>query len=312
MTIRTPRGYAVNRPYYQEICEGVRPTFSAVPLTAWTGLPAITVDELHNDPIVLPAGTLIGVSPQSAFRGIAFPATAGTAGITYTAYTSQDSLWGLPASTISSHHSSYAIKPIGVAYKPVYSHYLQANFTNYLRSYAVEVVTDYVIQIPCVWSGEYAIQPGDLVCATTGASWGPSLNFHACPAGRYAKYDGAVSTNSAATAFVGYSGAVQMTGTVTVATTVPANPDFIVGRCLSVIDFATTAQTAGTTAAAAFAASDLTLSTAGAAEWKGLSKVQTVPGLGLSGSGTAGVPGWLMGARANNGTFRAMTILIRL
>jgi hypothetical protein len=307
MSMRIPRGYGVHRTYYQEICEGVRPNAQALPLTAWTGLPCIEVDEYHNDPIVIPAGTIVGLSNSSSFRNIAFPATSSTVGITYTAYTSQDERWGLPASTIATHQAGNTLKPIGVCYKPVYSHMLQTQFTNYKRSFDVGVVTDYVIQVPCVWSGEYAIEPGDLVTVTSGVSYGPSLNFHTCPAGRYAKFDATSASHTHAV--VGIAG---LTGTASAATVEFAQSEFIIGRCLNVIEFGTTSSTAGTTLSASLAAGTFTLSTAGANEWKGLDKVQTVPGLGLSGSGTKGVPGWLLGARSNVTTYRAMTILVRL
>jgi hypothetical protein len=58
---------------------------------------------------------------------------------------------------------------------------------------------------------------------------------------------------------------------------------------------------------------NVSLTTAGQAEFKGLERVQTVPGLNLAGSGTQGVPGWLLKARADgSGNFYALTVLVRL
>ena len=50
-SFRTPRGYAVERPSYQELSEGVRLEASAVPTEAWSGLPPVRVDEVHHDPV---------------------------------------------------------------------------------------------------------------------------------------------------------------------------------------------------------------------------------------------------------------------
>lgn len=85
--------------------------------------------------------------------------------------------------------------------------------------------------------------------------------------------------------------------------------DFIIGRCLRNLTFATG------TADAIYEddIANVSLTTEGAAEFKALSRVQTVPGLKLAGSGTAGAPGWLLKAAASPaGSYKVMTILIRL
>ncbi|RMG31945.1 MAG: hypothetical protein D6732_14105, partial [Methanobacteriota archaeon] len=59
--------------------------------------------------------------------------------------------------------------------------------------------------------------------------------------------------------------------------------------------------------------SDVTLTDAGKALFADLAKVSTVPGLGLAGDATKGIPGWLMEARADaNKKFYVLTLLIRL
>ena len=77
MALRIPRGYDTNRPPYSEICEGQRPTVQNVPLEAWTGLPPVRIDEHHHDPIVLDAGTLVGVATGAGAAGKLFPAVWG-------------------------------------------------------------------------------------------------------------------------------------------------------------------------------------------------------------------------------------------
>ena len=292
MTLRVPRGYGVKRPYYQEICEGVRITPQNMPLTAWTGLPAVSVDERFHDPIVIAAGTAVGIAMSGDYAGTVMPASQ--ASYTPSAYTNQDTDWGLPSS-----YSAYkeAPKPIGVVYQPVYSFWLKQQYTNYERSYYVPIVTDYVIQIPAVWSGEFEINPGDMVQVCAGTAYGGAPSFTTAPAGRYVKFD-----PSAAITDPGSGNPVDVGDLATM--------DYVVGRCINVTNIAT----GGT--ASAYLVNDLdnvTVSSAVKREFGGLNKVNTVPGLGLAGTATKGIPGWLLGARANAaGTYRALTILIRL
>ena len=65
MALRIPRGYAVNRPYFREVSEGVRPNSQAAPRLPHTGLAHVRVDEVHHDPIVIDAGTIIGGGPNA-------------------------------------------------------------------------------------------------------------------------------------------------------------------------------------------------------------------------------------------------------
>ena len=301
MAMRVPRGYAVTRPYYQEISKGERLSTTDVPLEAYTGLPHVRVDEYHHDPVVLEPGTLVGVATGGPALGKLVPAfstgidsaTNGSVKSGQLLYVKGSSdaadTWGLPNAS-GSIDMGGLVKPIGVVYQPVYSFILSSKFTNYERNVNVGVLTNYVIQIPVTNDEEFAIMQGDLVMAGIGnhhGTWdqGNAMSAIHRQAGRYKKY---VSTGTDAN-------------------------ERVVGRCLSRLEIGTGTTTAGTLLKTDVASSNLTLSTAGSKAFKGMDKVQTVPGLGLAGSATQGVPGWLMGARADaNGKYYALTILIRL
>ena len=88
------------------------------------------------------------------------------------------------------------------------------------------------------------------------------------------------------------------------------SPEMIVGKCLEKVAIATqTATSANQKLSAAITASNVTTSTVH--NFGDLSKVQTPPGLGLQGSGTLGVPGWLLDATAISDTWYGMIISVR-
>jgi len=287
MAFRTPRGYAVNRPQYQELSEGVRPQASTVPMEAYSGLAPVRIDELHHDPIVIDAGTIVGFATgnSSVAVGKLFPAHAVTGGSNIVLrHHSDGASWGLSTTDITNTSlflTGGPVKPLGVVYQPIYSFNLQNAFTNYKRNDNVGMVTDYMIQIPCITAQERLIEAGDLVMVDTSANEQGQVAAGTAPMGRYRRYEDTV-----------------------------ADAKWIVGRCFQRIEFAD-----GTAAVNTVYDADTTASitTAGSAEFKGLDKVQTVPGLGLAGSGTGGVPAWLQKAQADgNGTYHALTLLIRL
>ena len=308
MAYRIPRGYNTFRPPYLEICEGARPNVSALPLEAWTGLAPTRVDDVNHDPIVLEPGTIVGIATgATAFSGKLLPAMWATGGATTVAghpqmifnyHHSDGATWGLPAVTTSG--TVGVVKPIGVVFQPIYSFNLQAAFTNYKKNVNVGIVTDYVVQVPCVTANEHAIENGDLVMVAHNAyehgvfaNIGASSGFtNSRLAGRYQKYDPTLTAS-------GYLSNSQ---------------EMIVGRCLKKVVFATASgSSSGDLLQDRIAAgATITLSTEAALEFADLSKVQTVPGLVLSGSGTAGIPGHLLGARANSTGFAYLTLLIRL
>lgn len=305
MAIRIPRGYDVNRPYYNELCEGVRPVAGALVKEAWTGLAHTRVDELHHDPIVLEPGTLVGVATGGSMaEGKILPAMLGTGIVTWSGATTalsynlhtptfvqvgETNVWGLP--TASGNHTVGRVKPIGVVYQPVYSFILQAKYTNYTRNIAVGVVTDYVIQVPAINQEEVVIEAGDAVILGTGSRHGIGCgNTHVTGlqlAGRYAR----------AQAYPGLSDL----------------PDRVVGRCLRRIKLGNSAGASEGDLLSARLSVDFILDTGASSAFDQMQRIQTVPGFNLTGSGTKGVPAFYLGARADaNGDFWGLTLLIRL
>lgn len=289
MAFRTPRGYAVNRPPYQEISEGIRPEAGTVPMEAYTGLPPVRVDKLHDDPIVIDAGTIVGIATGGTAVGKIFPAHAVTGNIQMHFQSSDNTDWGLPAADVTTTAAAVTagpVLPLGIVTNPVYSFFLQAQYQNYTRNVNVSLVTDYMIQVPVLTEDERLINAGDLVMVNDVALLGEygrigDIGTGTNQLGRFKKYDDTA-----------------------------ANLKFVVGRCFQNIAFAD-----GTAATGTILSADTTqsLTTAGAAEFKGLERVQTVDGLGNAGSGTAGTPSWLRGAVASSaGTYNALTILVRL
>jgi len=322
MAIRRPRGYTVNRPPFVEICEGARPNVQALVLEAWTGLPPVRIDEHHHDPIVLDAGTLVGVASGSfgstSIEGKLMPSVWFTGGgatkksrwqLRYNS--TDDNDWSLGAGVITSDLDIGNVKPIGVVFQPVYSFYLPEVFTNYKRTESVGIVTDYVIQIPWKTTKEHAIRAGDLVCTAT-------VN-NMCQYGRDA--DVTLPTGDLAGRYMRVQEIVDgtLTGlTATTANIVSDGPnnydlasvsDFTVGRCLKSFEYATTTSSDGTTFQDD---SNTTVTSAAKNEFVGLDKVQTVPGMSLAGSGTGGIPGHLLGGASSGSSYRALTILVRL
>lgn len=293
MAIRIPRGYDVNRPYYNELCEGVRPVDGAVAREAWTGLAYTRIDELHHDPIVVEPGTIVGMvtGGNGIAAGKLVPAVMGTGLVDARGLfqIGESNTWGLPAA--SGSHAVGRVKPLGVAYQPVYSFILQSRYTNYTRNTAVGVVTDYVIQVPAINSDEWAIESGDVIVLGTGNQHGSgATNTHLSGlhlAGRYARW-------SALSSYADIQ-------------------DRIVGRCLRKIKLGTGGSSTSQGDRLADKITDFTINSAMNTEFAHLSKIQTVPGFNLTGSGTKGIPAFYLGARADaNKDYWGLTLLIRL
>lgn len=309
MSLRIPRGYDVRRPYYQELCEGVRPVIQTQPLEAWTGLPPVAIDQLHHDPIVLDAGTIVGIATGAATKdantaGKVFPAAFCTTGdrdpIYRLTYHSDGADWGLPTTT--GDIGPGTVKPIGVVFAPQYSFNLQNKFTNYQRSHNVGVITDYVIQIPARTVHEHAIYDGDMVMVAPTSDSVQHIDY------------GMTATTTIYSS--GFAGRFKKYSARSNATLHTDTTEFIVGRCLRRLHFGSqSSASAGTLLQTELATNptNFALTTAGAAEFQDLDKVQTYPGQTLAGSGTKGVPGHLLGALADsNGYYVALTILVRL
>jgi len=301
MAIRIPRGYAVNRPYYNELCEGQRPVNGGFAKEAWTGLAHTRVDEDKHDPIVIEPGTLIGIvtGGNTTAEGKVVPAVLGTgysdAGnlIQYGA----SNVWGLPSA--SGDANVGRVKPLGVCYQPIYSFNLQAAFTNYTRNTAVGLLTDYVIQVPAVNSDEWLIEPGDAVMLGSGKRHGVAFM---APTPTFA-------THAAGTHLAGRYAPVK-----TYSATYNDIHDRVVGRCLRKILLGAGGSSTSAGDVLADKISDFTINSTANREFDYLSKIQTVPGLtGLAGTGTKGIPGFYLGARADtNKNYWGLTILIRL
>jgi hypothetical protein len=307
MAMRIPRGYERNVPPYQELCEGVRPVDTAAPRTAYTGLPHVRIDKHHDDPIVLDPGTIVGrvnwTGAGSTLLSTVVPAVLPTGtGVAESSVvlrikgsTEASESWNLPDGT-SGDITVGLVKPIGIITQPIYSFKLQADFTNYKRNDNIGIVTDYVIMIPAINAEEHAIRDGDTVMLGSGdyygAGWtGTTMSTTDLRAGRYARYNSDWEY---------------------------AN-ERVVGRCLKKIRIATTStSTAGTKLNGDL--DNVTLTTEATTEFQSLDKVQTVPGLGLSGSGTKGIPSFLLDATLDDGnnypgsvkSYWALILLIRL
>ena len=289
MAIRQPRGFERNRPYYQEICEGVRPTSQALPRTAYTGLPHVRVDEYHHDPIVLDPGTIVGMitGGNAVGQNTLCPAVMGSGALdthTISGIGAANS-WGLPTST--ANIAVGTVKPIGVIYQPIYSFLLASAYTNYKRVQSVGVVTDYVIMVPATNAEEVLIEAGDVVMVGTGKHYGIGLTTpHTTQkaAGRYARLSTSLDNWAERT----------------------------VGRCLRKIKLGSiTGASEGDLLADNI--SSFVIDATASKEFGDLDMVQTVPGLGLSGSETKGLPAWLLGARADgDGNVWGLVMLIRL
>lgn len=291
MTIRIPRGYARNRPYFREVCEGERPNIQAGQKLPFTGLPHVRVDELAHDPIVIDPGTIIGIVTGGYIgSGTLVPAfiNTGTPQLKI-AGSSEASTWTMTTTT-SGDISLGIVKPMGIVFAPVYSPLLETAFTNYKRQHSVSFLTHYVIQIPATNSEEVLIEAGDLVMLGTGRhygiGWSSPYTTHLM-AGRYAKYSSSADF---------------------------AN-ERIVGRCLKKLYLGNggSSTSTGDLLSDTTPLADFTASESLTDEFQALAKVETVPGLSLSGSGTKGVPAFLLGARADSAKrYWALTLLIRV
>jgi hypothetical protein len=344
---RIPRGKAVRHKSYHEVMEGERPTLKYLKASPY--LPVAEIEPTHDDPIVLPAGTWVGITSTTgtamvtgtvtsgAITGTAHtysldsdlgyyalvPAASRPYTLTYTAndinstwYTpgtlNLDSLGTVVAAAGTSTATvginavtatGYGVKPIGVVYQDIYASWLSSNYTNYDRQPNISFLTsNKVIQIPAVTTAEQAIEPGDVVAVDgigATASWNPVAL--AANTGVVANSPGRLKRWSEICAAAG----------ITAAELGKAQEN-IVGRCLRKFLIAyKSGVTAGYKLSYALTAGSITSSAAVHTESRHAARVQTVPGLSLPGSGSLGVAGHLLGAKADaNGAFWALEILV--
>ncbi len=362
MALRTPRGYdSDTKPAFLELLDGQRPAISRVSIPPYYRLPIFDMDNFHDDPIVLPAGTLIGVKHDgtghsscisgnseglfvpSSMQFDAYPG-ANTDATNFvavgTTHTSDESTFG-----ISITGWQAPVYPIGVVFKPTYifnpryEDYQSSavgsdgrtRFTNYKREHVVSFLTDWLIQVPARTPLEHEIRPGDTVMASTYLHWNNDQTVGTYTNGSAGTF---MAVDSLATS--DFTGGLSLvpgnSGTNTNLTSAMLRlgrvTNCVVGKCLSVTVIGSDSSGVGNFLWSALANNRFTraqYSTIGLAdkaqlhatsEFAALEKVQTVPSGRLSGSGTAGVPGWLagtFGARADaNGIYRMLTILLRI
>ena len=312
MSIRIARGYEKIHHPYQELYEGVRPSIQG--LRAAKFLPISMLDKLHDDdPVVLLPGTFVGrmnsasmvnstlLGDQEETARALVPACTNKYQIQYSAFDSDFGVYDIDGSTVSTEVTAAGtstgmvqkIKPLGVITAPVYSDVLKDKYTNYKRDLMPSVLMgNYTVVIPAITNDEKSIEPGDLVRVAgsttqtdTGATHyavSKSTNTGTDVPGRLTTYDPQDATADLA--------------------------DYVVGRC---IDKYVVARGTAVTRLGSDSATLTNLNTDH--QYNTLKKVQTVPGLGLSGSGTQGVPAMFEHAVSDSsGDYFALVIKLDL
>lgn len=301
--IRIPKGFARYQTPYNELFEGQRPSsdnLSDQLPAPW--LPVTAEDDVHEDAIIIQAGTWVGrinaTDHAAAYTAVTaasrknylVPAYQGTGEYSLT-YGELDlaSPGGYDVPDIDAYPTVVAsagtstitigpVKPLGIAYHDMFGSYLGLRYKNYKRQDQVGYLAyGQVIMIPVTTSVEAGIQPGDTVAIarTTDASptWRPRHvdNY----VGHLMPYD------------------------------TDCTPEYIVGKCLEKI------TVAGGGSASQRLSAAITAGTAtGVHNFGELNRVQTVPGLGLQGSGTQGVPGFLLNAVSQSTYFYGLLISV--
>lgn len=329
---RVPRGFAVRHPQYQEIMEGQRPTIKD--LTAAPYLPVAEIEPRHDDPIVIPAGTWVGIvgglstgtdegdvdtGSLTTLERYLVPACANFYNVTYGANDISDTFgtnghvpdldgWVPSArtgtavtaagtSTAYVGQTGVGIKPIGIVFQDVYASWLDTAHTNYERQPNISLLTrDYVVQVPAVTPQEKAIEPGDQVM----------VDGHGVADMAW------VPTTNTGDMRVGHL--TRVAAVADALTTGVADirfaakmQEYVVGRCMRRILVArygsATANTSLSSNVSSLSRSNVTT------EYSDVGRVQTVPGLSLQGSGLKGVPAYARNATADaNGEFWILEI----
>lgn len=337
--LRVPRGYARRHPAYQEVMEGKRPTLKWLKAAAY--LP-IQIEPRQDDPIVIPAGTFVGIvndggavpssgsyllggglssTPTGVYAYNMTPAASSNYTITYTsadwdttfltpgvvdldtnAVILSSAGAGASTATVGGVGTGLGIKPLGIVYNDIYASWLSSQYINYSRQPNIGLLMrDQVIQVPCRDVNEWSIEPGDIVCVAgwdqASLTWDPTATPSASNCvGRlrrladYAPVAGATVLH-----------AVRDFGRMT---------EHVVGRCVRkvLVSQYTTSASPGrllSSITSSIATSNVNF------EFRPGGRVQTVPGLGLQGSGTLGIPGHLVNCRDDgSGKFWALEIAV--
>lgn len=308
MSIRIARGYEKIHHPYQELYEGVRPSIQG--LQAAKFLPISMLDKLHDDdPIVLLPGTFVGRMNSATMVGTTaagdaeellrsvVPAAWGKYKVDYTQldidFGTHDLDEAVSTDVASAGESTgmlQNVKPLGVITAPVYSEVLKSKYTNYKRDLMPSVLMgNYSVVIPAITDGEKLIEPGDLV--RVGGD-GTSTGSHK-----------AVSKQ--------YNTATTTPGRLVKAGTNAEELSYVVGRCIDKYKIAGGGASGQRLSAFLSTGTATNLNTDH--QFNTLKKVQTVPGLGLSGSGTQGIPAMFEHAVADSsGDFFALVIKVDL
>jgi len=266
------------------------------------------LDKLHDDdPIVLLPGTWVGrlaststnlsatntfTTAEVAARALV-PACVGSYNVLYGTNDTDFGTYDIDSAanaavTVAETGviETKAIKPLGVLTAPVYSEVLKTKYTNYSRDLMPSVLMgNYTVVIPAITNNEKLIEPGDLVrvdgTAATLGNWVPASSATGSNVpGRLVAYD-----------------ASSLAGL-----------DYVVGRC---VDKYVVGRGTASTKMSADVATLSNLNTDH--QFNTLKKVQTVPGLGLSGSGTQGIPAMFEHAVSDgDGDYFALVIKVDL
>ena len=300
---------------YHELFEGTRPSIPGMQPGVF--LPVAVVDKAHDDdPVVILPGTFVGRAP-TVISGVPssfianrplIPACPTAYTVQYTAFDEASAEFGgtidldgadldAIASAGTSAQTLPITKPIGLVPQPVYSDLLGTRFNNYSRNMDTTqiLVQNQAVLIPAITTAELLIEIGDVcVLDHTGSPNYDPTNAEGFIPGRIARLPGVT------------------TGT---ADALKAAQEFVVGRCIDRFAIATQSSTsAGQTFRAALATSNVdTSSVSSLWDFSSLRLVQTVPGLGLPGSGTEGVPGTLTFSRADaSGIWWGLIIVVQV
>lgn len=269
-------------------------------------LPRIKEDEVKQAPVVMYPGTIVGTLNEGHTNGalasyfgekpnVLLPASAVGYKLVYTALDLNHSRYGsvyqidtfntLIAGAGTSTAATGTVLPLGVVQEPVFCEAWQLQRRNLRIQSKLNILSrGRQLRIPAITAEEKLIKPGDLVQVSDTAG---NLDWIGAPAATYP----------------GRWKAFDPTDTDC------ANIPFIVGRCVDKHRIAT--GTADTEMAADLSAGTTLTNVNTDQQYDTMGRVQTVPGLGLQGSGTQGVMAADTFARSDsNGDYWVLDIAI--
>jgi hypothetical protein len=216
-------------------------------------------------------------------------ASTGEYTLTYTQYDIDHLTWDIDSSETAvaaagaSSTTIPPVKPMGIAYDNMWASHLKYTYSNYNRQSMVGFLSwGYAVWLPCRTANEAAVEPGDLLVIDDASdatlTWRPT------------------STQNAVARIRPWTSG--------------DDPEFIVGKCLEKVQLAyQTSNVSNQALSAAITASNVTTSTVH--NFGDLGKVNTVPGSGLQGSGSLGIPGWLLASVVQSRYWYGMLVSVR-